>query len=85
MGNAPGRIQEYGELSMKTLQKIGFTAAALSTTAPVFAAGPSAGDLTNLVPDASTILTAVGSVAVVMLGITLAIKGYRIVKSVMNK
>ncbi len=60
-------------------------AAASTAAVSAFAAGPTAGDLTALVPDGASILTAVGAVAAVMLGITLAIKGFRIVKGLMNR
>lgn len=57
------------------------TAAALATAgASSFAAGPTAGDLSNLTPDITTVVAAIGAVAVVMLGKDLAILGYRTVK-----
>lgn len=59
-------------------------AALAALAAPAFAVGPSAGDLSTLTPDSATILTAVGAVAVVMIGIALAIKGYRIVKGLVR-
>lgn len=70
---------------MNFKQKLAAVAATAGTfvlSAPAFAAGPTAGDLTNLTPDAATILTAIGAVAVVMLGVQLAIVGYRKVKSI---
>lgn len=60
-------------------------AAALALSAGAFAAGPSAGDLANLTPDMSTVITAVGAVAVVLVGVNLAIKGFRIVQSLIGK
>lgn len=67
---------------MNMKQKIGAAAAAtLAATGSAFAAGPTAGDLSSLTPDSATILTAIGAVAGVMLGVQLAIVGYRKVKS----
>lgn len=72
------------------LKQIAAATAATALTLPFAAfaaegAAPSAGDLSAMVPDASSILTAVGSVAVVLLGITLAIKGFRIVKGLVSR
>jgi len=46
---------------------------------------PSAGDLANLVPDAGTILAGIGSVAVVMISISLAILGYRKIRVMLGR
>lgn len=60
--------------------------ATLATSSMAFAAGgPSAGDLSNLTPDVSTILTAIGGVGVVILGVALAQKGFDKVKHFLNK
>jgi hypothetical protein len=72
------------------LKQLAAATAATALTLPFAAfaaegAAPSAGDLSAMVPDASTILTAVASVAVVMIGIKLAITGYRIVKGLIGR
>lgn len=70
---------------MNAIQKIAAVgAASLATVGSAFAAGPTAGDLSALTPDAASILTAVAAVAGVVLGVTLAIKGFRVVKRLMN-
>jgi len=46
---------------------------------------PSAPDLSFLVPDPSTILTAVGAVAVVLLGVQLAIKAHHIIADLLDE
>lgn len=46
-----------------------------------FAVGPAAGDLSGLTPDATSILAAIVAVGVIALGVTLAMKGFRIVKA----
>lgn len=56
-----------------------------AVTTSAFAAGPTAGDLSALTPDMATILTSIGAVAAVLLGVNLAIKGFRIVQSLMGK
>lgn len=50
-----------------------------------FAAGPSAGDLTGLTPDPTTILTAISAITVVVLGVDLAKKALPIIKGLLNK
>lgn len=47
-----------------------------------FAVGvaPTAGDLSGLTPDAASILTAIGAVGVIAIAVTLAIKGFQLVK-----
>ena len=79
-------MNQIATQTKRTFAKIA-TAAALTVGAAssAFAVGPSAGDLSNLTPDSATILTAVGAVAVVMLGVTLAIFGYRKVKEIMGR
>lgn len=71
---------------MKQLKQTAAVLAASALAAPAaFAAGPAAGDLSNLTPDSATILTAIGSVAVVLIGINLALKGFRIVQGLVGK
>lgn len=60
----------------KTAVAVALGTAAVSS----FAAGPTAGDLSNLTPDLTTVIAAIGAVAAVMLGKDLAILGYRVVK-----
>lgn len=69
----------------KFAQKAAGVAALATLGTSAFAVGPSAGDLSTLTPDSATILTAVGAVAVVMIGVKLAIVGYRIVKGLINR
>lgn len=56
----------------------------LSTTLAL-AAGPSAGDLSDLTPDVSTILTLIGAIGAVVIGVVLAKRGLFTAKSVTNK
>ena len=60
-------------------------ASTLGTSAFAVGAGPTPGDLSGLTPDMSTVLTAIASVAVVLIGVNLAIKGFRIVSSLIGK
>lgn len=69
---------------MNALKKIGAISAA-AVAAPAFAVGPSAGDLSALTPDLSTVLTAVGAVAAAMIGLALAVKGFRVVQSMLSQ
>lgn len=63
-------------------QKLISAAVAGSTLAgSAFADGPTAGSLAALTPDVATVLTAIGAVGAVMLGVKLAIVGYRKVSS----
>jgi hypothetical protein len=50
--------------------------------ASAFAAGtgPSAGDLSNLTPDVTTILAAIGAVAAAAMGVVLCFKGAGLIK-----
>lgn len=70
---------------MKLTQKLTAGAALVAAAGSSFAVGPSAGDLANLTPDMATVLTAVGAVAVVLIGVNLAIKGFRIVSALIGK
>ncbi|MFN3327218.1 MAG: hypothetical protein ACK5AZ_27340 [Bryobacteraceae bacterium] len=71
---------------MNQLQKTaGVFTGALFATGAALAEGPSAGSLASLTPDVATILTAIGAVGVVILGVTLAIKGFDIVRRMTKK
>lgn len=63
---------------------IAAVAASTLVGASAFAAGPTAGDLSNLTPDAGTILTGIGAVAAVMLGVKLAIVAFRKVQGLIR-
>ena len=69
----------------QAFNKIAIAAGTFTLGASAFAAGPTAGDLSNLTPDMSTILTAIAAVGVVLLGVTLAQKGFDKVRHLMNK
>lgn len=74
------------EFIMNFKQKAAAAVATASTFAgQAFAVGPTSGDLSNLTPDMGSVLTAIGAVAVVLIGVNLAIKGYRIVSSLIGK
>lgn len=45
---------------------------------------PSSIDLAGLTPDPSTLLAAIGAVGLVLLGVQLAVKGYRIVSDLID-
>lgn len=66
---------------MKTLNKLAVAVVSAAGATSAFAVGPSAGDLTNLVPDGATILALIAAVAVVSIGIALALRGSHIAKS----
>jgi hypothetical protein len=73
-------------MNIRNLQaQLAILAGSAFATASSFAVGPTAGDLSGLTPDSATILTAVTAVAVVVLGVTLAIKGFAIVKKLTNR
>lgn len=69
---------------MTNLYRKAAAAALALGAAPAFAVGPSAGDLSGLTPDMSTVLTAIAAVAVVLIGVKLAIKAYHIVAGLMG-
>ena len=54
-------------------------------TGAAFAAGPSAGDLSGLVPDAATILVAIMGVGTVIVGVTLALRSFGIINTQVKK
>jgi hypothetical protein len=70
---------------MKLKQNVAVLAASALATSAAFAAGPTAGDLSTMTPDGASILTAIGSVALVLIGINLALKGFRIVQGLVGK
>ncbi|MDR7334278.1 hypothetical protein [Roseateles asaccharophilus] len=70
---------------MKLNRTAALVAASVLAAPAAFAAGPSAGDLSNLTPDGATIMTAIGAVALVLIGINLGLKGFRIVQSLVGK
>lgn len=81
---ATGRLPACKEKKMN-FKQMAAGASALALSAGAFAAGPTAGDLTNLTPDMSTVISAIGAVAVVLIGVQLAIKGFRTVSALVGK
>ncbi len=69
----------------KLSRNLAVLAVSATAAASSFAVGPTAGDLTNMVPDMATVLTAIGAVALALLGVQLAIKGFRIVAGLVGK
>lgn len=67
---------------MFTISKLIVAVAATVATSSAFAAGP---DLSALTPDTSTIITAIGTVGALLIGVNLAIKGFHVVRSLMGK
>jgi hypothetical protein len=67
---------------MNTLKPL-FVLLAFSS-ASAFAAQPTAGNLAGMTPDAITLLAAVLAVSVVVLGISMAIKGFEIVAGLVS-
>jgi len=50
-----------------------------------FALAPTAGDLSAMTPDFATVITAIGAVAGVIIGVILALVGFRKVKGMLNR
>lgn len=65
---------------MQLREKLAAFAVLATVAGSSFAVGPSAGDLSGLTPDTATVLTAIGAIGVVALGVTLAIRGFAIAK-----
>jgi hypothetical protein len=69
------------EEKMKTYQKLAAGVSTALVGASAFAAGgPTAGDLSGLTPDATTILTAISAITIVVLGVVLAEKALPVIK-----
>lgn len=70
---------------MNFVQKTASAATLALASVGAFAAGPTAGDLSSMTPDLTSIITAVGAIGAAFIGVKLAIKGYHVVSALFNR